>query len=78
LARDEQHTGSADVGSLRPVTAKPVLTADELAEALRHAAPPTEDDMTILEDGRRIDSRAAAAAWLAELAKKRSGANGRT
>jgi hypothetical protein len=60
------------------VAAKPVLAADELAEALRHAAPPTEDDVTILEDGRRIDSREAALAWLEELAIKRSGANGRT
>jgi hypothetical protein len=60
------------------VAAKPVLTADEWAEALRHAAPPTEDDVTILEDGRRIDSREAALAWLEELEIKRSGANGRT
>jgi hypothetical protein len=58
------------------VTAKPVLTADELAKALRHAAPPTEDDVTILEDGRRIDSREAALTWLEELAIKRSGAIG--
>jgi hypothetical protein len=60
------------------VTAKPVLTADELAEALRHAAPSTEDDVTILEDGRRIDSREAAVAWLEELEIKRSGADGKT
>jgi hypothetical protein len=60
------------------VAAKPVLAADELAEALRHATPPTEDDVTILEDGRRIDSREVALAWLEELAIKRSGANGET
>jgi hypothetical protein len=54
------------------VAAKPVLTAEELAEALRHAAPPSVDDVTILEDGRRIDSREAALAWLEELAAERA------
>jgi hypothetical protein len=48
------------------------LTAEELAEALRHAAPPSPDDVTILEDGRRIDSREAALAWLEELAAERA------
>jgi hypothetical protein len=54
------------------VAVKPVLTAEELAEALRHAAPPSPDDVTILEDGRRIDSREAALAWLEELAAERA------
>jgi hypothetical protein len=49
------------------VVAKPVLTAEELAEALRHAEPATPDDVTVLPDGRRIDSRESAMAWLAEL-----------
>ncbi|MGH9171433.1 MAG: hypothetical protein ACRD0Z_11265 [Acidimicrobiales bacterium] len=51
---------------------KPVLTAEELAEALRHAPPPTPDDVTILWDGRRIGSREAAWARLDELATERA------
>ncbi len=53
------------------VPAKPVLTAEELAAALSEAPPPTEDDVTLLRDGRRIDSREAALAWLEELAAER-------
>ena len=34
---------------------------------MRSAGPPTDDDVTVLPDGRRIDSREAAEAWLAEL-----------
>jgi len=49
------------------VPAKPVLTAEELAAALRDAAPSSDDDVTVLRDGRRIDSREAALAWLEEL-----------
>lgn len=49
---------------------QPVRTGEELAEALRHASPPTADDVTILWDGRRIDSREAALAWLAEVAER--------
>jgi hypothetical protein len=49
------------------MAAEPVMTAEELAEALRHAPPPTDDDVTILWDGRRIDSREKALEWLAEL-----------
>jgi len=51
---------------------QPVMTAEELAEALRHAPPATSDDVTILLDGRRIDSRESALAWLAELAAQRA------
>jgi hypothetical protein len=54
------------------MAAKPVLTAEELAEALRDAPPSTPDDVTILSDGRRIDSREAAIAWLEELAARRA------
>lgn len=54
---------------------QPVMTAEELAEALRHAPPPTPDDVTILRDGRRIDSRESAMAWLAELAAERAAAD---
>jgi len=54
---------------------QPVMTAEELAEALRHAPPPTPDDVTVLRDGRRIDSRESAMAWLAELAAERAAAD---
>jgi len=54
------------------MAAKPVMTADELVERVRHAAPPTEDDVTILWDGRRLDSRESALEWLAEVAAKRA------
>lgn len=63
------------------MAAQPVMTVEELAEALRHASPPTEDDVTILWDGRRIDSREAVMQWLAEIDAKRAeeaaAANGR-
>jgi hypothetical protein len=42
-------------------------SVEELAERMRSAGPPTDDDVTVLPDGRRIDSREAAEAWLAEL-----------
>jgi hypothetical protein len=34
---------------------------------MRSAGPPSEDDVTILLDGRRIDSKEAAEQWLAEV-----------
>jgi len=46
---------------------KPVLTLDQLAEGLRHASPSTADDVTITSDGRRIDSREKALAWVEEM-----------
>jgi hypothetical protein len=64
------------------MAAQPVMTAEELVERVRHAPPPTEDDVTILWDGRRLDSREAALQWLAEVAAKRAeeaiGADGRS
>jgi len=47
-------------------------TAEEVIERMRHAAPPTPDDVTILWDGRRLDSREAAMEWLAEVDAKRA------
>jgi len=60
-----------------------VRTFEELAEAMRNAPPPTDDDVTILEDGRRIDSKEAALQWLAEVqvrrdANERAAANAHT
>jgi hypothetical protein len=41
---------------------------------MRNAPPATPDDVTVLLDGRRIDSRESALAWLAELAAEREAA----
>ncbi|MGO9659496.1 MAG: hypothetical protein ACLP7F_14225 [Acidimicrobiales bacterium] len=46
---------------------RPTLTFDQLAEGLRHARPPSADDVTITSDGRRIDSRDKALAWVEEM-----------
>ena len=46
---------------------RPTLTFDQLAEGLRHAGPPSADDVTITSDGRRIDSRDKALAWVEEM-----------
>ena len=64
------------------MAAQPVMTAEELVERVGQAGLPTEDDVTILWDGRRLDSREAALEWLAEVAAKRAeeaiGADGRS
>jgi hypothetical protein len=54
------------------MAAKPVMTAEELFERVRHAPPPTDDDVTILWDGRRLDSREKVLEWLAEVEAKRA------
>jgi hypothetical protein len=54
------------------MAAQPVMTAEELIERVRHAPPPTPDDVTILWDGRRLDSREAVMEWLAEVDAKRA------
>lgn len=54
------------------MAAQPVMNVEELAEALRQAPPPSEDDVTLLWDGRRLDTREAAMEWLAEVAAKRA------
>ena len=52
--------------------AQPIMSAEELIERVRHAGPPTPDDVTILWDGRRLDSREAVMEWLAEVEAKRA------
>jgi hypothetical protein len=54
------------------VDAQPVVSAEELFERMRHAPPPTPDDVTILWDGRRLDSREAVLEWVAEVEVKRA------
>jgi hypothetical protein len=52
--------------------AEPVMSAEELFERVRHAPPPTDDDVTILWDGRRLDSKEKVLAWLAEVEAARA------
>lgn len=47
-------------------------TAKEGIERMRHARPPSPDDVSILWDGRRLDSREAVMEWLAEVDAKRA------
>lgn len=43
------------------------ITIEELQARLDKAGPPTPDDVSITLDGRRLDSKAAVLAWLAEV-----------
>jgi hypothetical protein len=54
------------------MAAQPVMTAEDWLERMRVAAPPAQDDVTILWDGRRLDSRDSVLAWLAEIEAKRT------
>ena len=54
------------------VVRRRVMTAEEWFERMRNAAPPTDDDVTILWDGRRLDSREKVLDWLAEVEAKRA------
>ena len=55
-----------------PASASPVvLSGEEWVEKMKSALPPTDDDVTILADGRRIDSKEKALAWLAEIEVER-------
>ncbi|MHB1988527.1 MAG: hypothetical protein ACYCSF_11180 [Acidimicrobiales bacterium] len=60
------------------MAAKPVMTAEELIERMRHADPPTTDDVPVTFDGRRLDSPDVVKAWLTDLAARRAvaGADG--
>ena len=40
-----------------------VLTAEKFNEMLRDAPPPTDDDVSITLDGRRLDSKEAVVAF---------------
>lgn len=46
---------------------EPVLTFEEWAEALKHAPPPTPDDVSITWDGRAINTKEKLLAWLKEI-----------
>lgn len=49
------------------VVAQRAKTIVEWAERMRSAGPPTEDDVTVLLDGRRLNSRETVEAWLKEV-----------
>jgi hypothetical protein len=49
------------------VAAQVVRTFREMAEAFEHAPPPTDDDVCITRDGRRLDSPEKVRAFLDEL-----------
>ncbi|HWE70088.1 MAG TPA: hypothetical protein VG205_06980 [Acidimicrobiales bacterium] len=51
--------------------ARPIMTGDEWAAA-NVGRLPTPDDVTITLDGRRIDSKEKAIAWLAEIEADRA------
>ena len=61
-----------DRGYPGAVPIQPVMTAEEWLEGMRHARPPTPDDVSILWDGRRLDSREAVMEWLAEVEARRA------
>lgn len=44
----------------------------DLSEDLRDADPATADDVTVLLDGRRLDSKAKVLSWLAEVEADRA------
>jgi hypothetical protein len=48
-----------------------VLTFEELAEAIKHAPPPTDDDVSITWDGRAINSKEKLLAILQEVEASR-------
>lgn len=52
--------------------AQPVLTAEEWFKRMRHAPPPSEDDVSVLWDGTRLDSQEKVMAWLAQIEEKRN------
>jgi hypothetical protein len=48
-----------------------VQSIDEWADRMRIASSPSEDDVTTLLDGRRLDSKEKVLAWLHELEVER-------
>jgi hypothetical protein len=48
------------------------LSAEEFTERVGKAAPATVDDVSITRDGRRLDSKQAVLAWVAEVEAEQS------
>jgi len=49
-----------------------MVTFEELCESHRNALAPTPDDVTVLFDGRRLDSKEKVFEWLAEIESDRA------
>ena len=47
------------------------LSADEFIARVQAGRPPTPDDVSVTLDGRRLDSKEAVLAWLAEVESDR-------
>jgi hypothetical protein len=48
------------------------LSSDEFLARVRRGGPATDDDVSVTRDGRRLDSREAVLAWLAEVEADRA------
>ena len=59
-------------GTLGRMVLARAKSAEEVIERMSHAAPPTPDDVTVLWDGRRLNSREAVMEWLAEVDAQRA------
>ena len=68
LGRNDRQVGPYS-GAVPP---SPVVTAEEWFERMRNAPPPTDDDVAVLLDGRRLDSREKVLEWLAEVEAERA------
>ncbi len=51
------------------------LSGEEFVARVRAAGPSTADDVSITRDGRRLDSKEAVLAWLAEVEADRAAGN---
>jgi hypothetical protein len=65
------------LGIFGSMAAEPVMTAEEWFDRMRHAPPPTDDDVSVLWDGTRLDLREKVMAWLAQVEAKRVAERGR-
>ncbi|MDQ6617771.1 MAG: hypothetical protein M3083_24220 [Actinomycetota bacterium] len=52
--------------------ARRVRSLEDLDDLTRHAPPPTTDDVSIAMDGRRLDTKEKALAFLAEIEAERA------
>ncbi len=53
-------------------TDSPVRVFEQLREEVRRSPPPSADDVTVLFDGRRLDSKEKVLAWLSEMDSDRA------
>lgn len=61
------------LGTLEGMARKVIpLSSDEFVERVAAAAPSTEDDVPVTRDGRRLDSKDAVLAFLAEVEADRA------